>query len=277
MKTIPILPTVQAAYRFVFAHLGAIIGLIWLPMVLVTVMGFFVEQRYYAALADAFASDSFAMLGPATLSMFFYFVAMLLLYAVMFVPLVQLALGQRKDSPLVHFAFGALEWRLFRALIGLMAFLLFPALILAALANLLQSSTMAAPVGIGLVLGAAGIVYVALRFVFLMPSVAVSEEGPVLPRAWHLSSGNFWRILAILLCTTGPLAILVALAQLLLEGASAFTPAVGTSSAVAAAQLHSIVVNMPLNKGIDFLVAPLVLGLGSGASAAALTALRSEP
>ena len=276
MKKIPILPTIEAAYRFVFTHLGAIIGLIWLPMVMVTVMGFFVEQRYYAALADAFASNSFANLGPATLSMFCYFVAMLLLYAVMYVPLIQLALGQRKDSPLVHFAFGAVEWRLFRAMIGLAAFLLIPILILAVLFNLSQNAVAAGPLAGGLALALLGILYVALRFIFLLPSVAVSEEGPVLPRAWQLSSGNVWRILLIVFCTAGPVAILAGLAQLLLEGPGAFMPAIGTSTALAAAQLHSIGVNMPLSKGIDFLVAPLLLGLGSGASAAALTALRSE-
>jgi hypothetical protein len=43
MKKIPVTQTIQAAYRFVFTHLGAIIGLIWLPMLLVTVLGFFVE------------------------------------------------------------------------------------------------------------------------------------------------------------------------------------------------------------------------------------------
>jgi hypothetical protein len=276
MKKIPIIPTIEAAYRFVFTHLGAIIGMIWLPMVLVTVMGFFVEQRYYVALADALASNSFGALGPATLSMFCYFVAMLVLYAVMFVPLIQLALGQRKDSPLVHFAFGTVEWRLFRAMIGLAGFLLLPIMILAVLANFLQTSPAAGAMVAGFALAFLGILYVALRFVFLMPSVAVSEEGPVLPRAWQLSSGNFGRILLIILGTTAPVAILAGLAQLLLEGAGSFMPAVSTSTALAAAQLHNIAMNMPLSKGIDFLVAPLLLGLGSGASAAALTALRSE-
>ena len=34
MTKIPVLDTIRAAYRFTFTHLGAIIGLIWLPMIL---------------------------------------------------------------------------------------------------------------------------------------------------------------------------------------------------------------------------------------------------
>src|ERR1700761_6772892 len=116
MKKIPVTQTIKAAYAFVFAHLGAIIGLIWIPMVLVTVLGFFVEQRYYAAAADALASDNYARLGPSAISLFCYFVAAILLYAVMLVPVTQLALGQRKDGAIAHFALGTPERRMFRAL-----------------------------------------------------------------------------------------------------------------------------------------------------------------
>ena len=135
MKKIPIVQTIKAAYGFVFTHLGAIIGLIWVPMVLVTVLGFFVEQRYYAAAADALASDNFARLGPSVISLLCYFVAAILLYAVMYVPVTQLALGQRKDGAIFHFALGPAEWRMFRALAGLAAFLFLPVMIMAFLFN----------------------------------------------------------------------------------------------------------------------------------------------
>src|ERR1019366_428103 len=179
MKKIPVLATIREAYDFTFTHLGAIIGLIWLPMVLVTVIGFFVEQRYYAAAAEALASNNFATLGPALLSLLCYFVAALLLYSVMYVPVIQLALGQRKEGALLHFAFGPAEWRLFRALVGLVAFLLIPI----AIAGLLFSSVLSFAVpglssvpplaGMGLellaVLAYLGILYIGLRFVFLLP------------------------------------------------------------------------------------------------------------
>jgi hypothetical protein len=279
MKKIPIVQTIKAAYGFVFTHLGTIIGLIWVPMVLVTVLGFFVEQRYYAAAADALASNNFTRLGPSVISLLCYFVAAILLYAVMYVPVMQLALGQRKDGALVHFALGPAEWRMFRALAGLAAFLVLPVLITAFLFNTvtalvggqIKSMLTAGGLEVLLALSYLAVVYIALRFVFLLPAVAVNEQGPVLPRAWILSGGNFWRILAIMLATLGPVA---PVAQIVLEGPSALIPSFANSAAMAAAQLHQISVNMPVSKGVDFLVAPLILGLAAGSSAAAMRALK---
>ena len=106
MTKIPVLDTIRAAYRFTFTHLGAIIGLIWLPMILATVMGFFVMQRFFVALADAFASNNFALMGPALLGLISFVLVALLLLAMMSVPVMQLALGSRKQAALAHFAFG---------------------------------------------------------------------------------------------------------------------------------------------------------------------------
>ena len=272
MKKIPVIRTIQAAYQFLFVHLGAVLGFIWVPMVILTVVGFFVEQRYYASAADALASNNFARLGPALLGMLAYFVAALLLYAMMYVPLIQLAFGQRKDPVLAHFAFGPMEWRLFRALMGLLAFLLLPVLASGMLIGAV-SSLGGVALQLFLVLVYLGIFYVLLRFVFLLPALAVHEEGPLLPRSWSLSAGNFWRILAITLATVGPVILLGAVSQLLLEGQDALVPAAASSSAMMAAELHRMSQNMPVNAGISFLLAPLMLGLSAGASAAALKAL----
>ena len=284
MKKIPIVQTIKAAYGFVFTHLGAIIGLIWVPMVLVTVLGFFVEQRYYAAAADALASDNYARLGPSVISLFCYFVAAILLYAVMYVPVMQLALGQRKEGAIFHFALGPAEWRMFRALAGLAGFLFLPVLITAFLFNTVagllgagsQAKSVLAAGGLEvlLVLSYLALVYIALRFVFLLPAVAVNEEGPVLPRAWILSGGNFWRILVIILGTLGPVALAAAVVQIALEGPTALMPNFANSAAMAAAQLHVISLNMPVAKGVEFLVAPLILGLAAGSSAAAMRAIQ---
>jgi hypothetical protein len=277
MKKIPVIRTVQAAYQFVFTHLGQIMGLIWVPMVLVTVIGFFVEQRYYAAAADALASNNFTRLGPPLLGMFGYFIAALLLYAMMYVPVIELARGQRKEAVLVHFNFGPLEWRLFRAMVGLLAFLLIAVLLSGFVIGAI-SSFAAASLALELLLALIylALFYAIMRFVFLLPALAVHEEGPLLPRAWSLSAGNFWRILAIMVATMGPVALVAAMAELLLEGPQALLPSVASSSAMAAAQLHRMSLNMPVSEGIGFLLAPLFLGLAAGASAAALEALGKD-
>jgi hypothetical protein len=283
MRKIPVADTIRAAYRFTFHHLGAIIGLIWLPMVIVTVMGFFVQQHYYAAAADALASNNIASLGPALVSLLLYFIAALLLYAVMYVPVVQLALGARREGVLVHFAFGPAEWRLFRALLGLIAFLVLPIAIARLLfigAGMLAQSLHVAPpfatIGPELVevLADLAVLYIGLRFAFLLPAVAATEDGPVLPRSWSLSAGNFWRILAVMLATIGPVVLVAAVAEMLLEGHGSLTPAISNTTASAAVQLHNMSANMPISQSLGFLIAPLLLGLACSSSAFALSALK---
>src|SRR5579872_4025300 len=118
MRHVPVIATIRDAYIFTATHLGGIIGLIWVPMVLATVMGFFSFQRYYTDFSDALASNNAAALAPSLLMMLCYLVAAMLLQAVMYVAVVQLALGARSAPAIAHFAFGNLEWRMFRAFVA---------------------------------------------------------------------------------------------------------------------------------------------------------------
>src|ERR1700744_1193990 len=118
MRRIPVIATIRDAYVFTATHLGGIIGLIWVPMVMATVMGFFSLQRYYNDFSDALISNNTAGLAPSLLMMLCYLVAALLLQAIMYVAVVQLALGARTAPAIAHFSFGALEWRMFRAFIA---------------------------------------------------------------------------------------------------------------------------------------------------------------
>ncbi len=277
MKKIPVLATIQAAYQFVFVHLGTIIGLIWLPMVVITLAEFFVMQRYYAVAADAFASNAYGPMGPVMLSLLCYLVARLLFTAVMCVPLVQLAAGQRKDGVLVHFAFGPPEWRLFRALMGLAAFMMGVVLLAGTVLNMTRGAS-----GLMEQLGAAallallcGAIVMGVRFTVLLPAVAVHEEGALLPRCWKLSAGNFWRLALIVLATLGPILILATVAEMLLTGNQGMA-SMDTSTARLAAQFHAMGVNMPISQGIGFVIAPLTLGLFCGASAFAYTAVKDS-
>ena len=275
MTKIPVLATIRAAYRFTFTHLGAIIGLIWLPMILATVIGFFVLQRFFSALADAFASNNFALAGPAILGLISFLLVGLLLFAMMAVPVVQLALGSRKSGALAHFAFGMAEWRLFRASLGVVGFVFALLLIVstvlgAALGPRNVSANLAS-----LAIFYAAAIFFGLRFGFLLPGVAVEETGPVLPRSWILSNGNFWRMLGVFLAVVLPVRFLMVAVEVALEGPGILKPQVMTSTAMVAVQLHIENQNMPVTAGILFLIAPLLLGLTLGASAHAFQALRA--
>jgi len=275
MSKIPVLATIRAAYGFAFGHLGAIIGAIWLPMVVVSVTGFFAMQRYYDASIDALNSGTPAAMGPVLLMLLGYMLVALLLQAIVYAAVTQLALGARQGG-MMHFSLGPAEWRLFRAMLSLLG-LLFLLAVIAALvvqgAALGLRAAGAAPLqsqsGQALLqlffLGA--VIFVALRFVFLLPVVAVSESGPVLPRAWLLSNGNFWRIFAIYLALFAPVLTLVIGIEMSLLKPAAFIAANGTVNQVAALQQMRAI--LPLLQGIAFFLSPLLSGLPVGAAAAA--------
>ncbi|HEY0265145.1 MAG TPA: hypothetical protein VGC16_00240 [Rhizomicrobium sp.] len=281
MRRIPVVATIRDAYIFAATHLGGVIGLIWVPMVLVTVMGFFSLQHYYNDFIDAMAGGNVAALGPSMLMMLGYLVAALLLQAVIYVAVIQFALGSRTAPALAHFAFGALEWRMFRAFlafIGVILILVLPAFIAANAAMVVAGSRL--PGGVGpvlLMLILYGVILLAMpRFLALLPAIAVAESAPVLRRAWALSSGNFWRLLAVLVGVFGPIFVLFVGVEMALAGHGAALPA-GTEQVQLIASLVRAREILPLVSGLGFLLSPLVVALFAGASVSAWRALKDEP
>jgi len=282
MRRIEVVATIRDAYVFAATHLGGVIGLIWVPMVLATIMGFFSLQRYYNDFINAMAGGNVAALGPSMLMMLGYLVAALLLYAVMFVAVVQLALGARAAPQFAHFAFGNLEWRMFRAFaafIGVILALAIPALIAAnAVFALAGGAQDMGPALMPVIFY--GVMLIAMpRFFVLLPTVAVAENAPVLRRTWMLSAGNFWRLLAVLLAIFGPILLLfTGLAEVALAGHPAPAPAAGgTREMVMMAAIIRARDILPLISGLGFLISPLLVGLLAGASVSVWRTLKDEP
>jgi hypothetical protein len=278
MKKLPVLQTIRAAYGFAVENLGAIIGLIWLPAVVSAVLGFFAQEQYYTAFGDAIAARTPATAGPAMLAVLFAGIAKLLLYAMMIVPVTELAFGTRKGSSLVHIGFGAAEGRLFLAMLGLGVLLLVP---LAMVMTLAQSSQGASgPLALGAFLAVfvleAAVIFCALRFGFLLPAAALAGPGSVLARSWQVSAGNFWRLLGAAAGVLGPLLLAMAVVEVMLLGPSAVIPRLQSSQDTMAAQIALVRSKAPLLMGLDFLLTPFFIGLGVGASAAAWRALSGD-
>jgi hypothetical protein len=276
MRRVPVIATIRDAYVFTATHLGGIIGLIWVPMVLATVMGFFSFQRYYTDFSDALVSSNTAALAPSLLMMLCYLVAALLLYAIMYVSVVQLALGARGAPAIAHFTFGNLEWRMFRAFLGFIGICLMvvvPVLVVGAAA--LKAAGMQ-PVPAQLQLAIYAVIALAMpRFFALLPAIVVAENAQVLRRAWILSAGNFWRLLAVLLGVFGPIFILFNVLEVVLTGGGPTLSAENPEQMrLYVAQARNV---LPLISGLGFLVSPLIVGLFSGASVSAWRALRDEP
>src|SRR5215475_12367859 len=218
MPKIPVLDTIRAAYQFTFAHLGAIIGLIWMPMIMATVIGYLVLQRFFVAMADAFASNNLTLMGPALLGLLSFALVALLLLAMMAVPVTQLALGTRKTGALLHFAFGPLEWRLFRAGLGIVGFL-FAVLLIASMATAAAAGGASPRASLfASLLFLACTIFFALRFGFLASSVSVVETEPGLPRSGLVSAGSFWRLCAGGIASLVPVRFVMVLIELAIEG-----------------------------------------------------------
>lgn len=274
MRRLPALAVIRETYAFTFGHLGAIIGFIWLPMVIATVGDFFVTQHYGRQMQQAVAAGNPSAAGPAALIQLGFFLVRLALYAVMYVPVAQLALGQRQGGAMAHFALGAKEWRMFRALLGLMLLLLLGMMLLTVLAarpaGVVTTTTLLSEVAGLLFLFA--MIYVGVRMAFLVPAIVVAEDGPALSRSWILSAGNFWRLLGVVAATLGPLLLLLGMALLALVAGSLDTKAPATMDSISAAMSA----NLPATTVAQFLVAPLMIGLMVGASVFSWRALNQN-
>ncbi|HEY4075304.1 MAG TPA: hypothetical protein VGM26_00095 [Rhizomicrobium sp.] len=282
MRRVPVVATIRDAYTFALTHLGGIIGLIWVPTVLLTVMGFFSSQRFYNDYIEAIAADNAAALGPGLLVMLGYLVAMLLLQAMIHVAIVQLAMGSRNASVVAHFAFGAPEWRMFRAFVafvGLVFVLLIPVFIVGNVALMASGAGGRVPQAAMAVLMAFvlyGVVVIAMpRFLMLLPAIAVAETAPVLRRAWTLSSGNFWRLLAVMIGIFGPVLVIFTVLEMALAG-HASSPAGANAQVQMVAGVMRAREVLPLISGLGFLVSPLLVGLFVGASVSVWRALKED-
>ncbi len=283
MTKIPVLATIRAAYGFTFQNLGSIIGLIWLPMVVLSVTGFFALQNLFGAMIDYLRGSNPAAMGPAALMTLAYLVVVLLLYAVMYSAVTQLALGTRQGNTMMHFALGAVEWRLFRAflaLTGLVMLLMLAALLTATVAQLALSMGGLRPTetqsGLLMMFAFYGVMAIAVpRFLLLLPAVAAQGEDLAMRRAWALSAGNFAGLLAIAIAVFAPGLIIMQLAEMLVPGAGQAAASAGQHAVMLAALEHQRA-TMPVASGIAFFIAPLTIGLVSGASVAVHRALAGD-
>jgi hypothetical protein len=282
MRRLPVAQTIRDAYVFTASHLGGVIGLIWVSMVMITIARFFTFYRFYNDFIDLMAGGNAALMGPALLMMIGYLVAMLLLYAVMFTAVIQLALGARTAPSFIHFAFGPLEWRMFRAFFALAGLMLLLAITVLIAANALLALVPGAAKAQGAVGGLAILAVLGLgvavmaRFLVLLPAIAVSETAPALRRAWAMSAGNFLPMLGVLLGLFLPLLVLLVAIDAGMGEKPQVLPGAATQIQMVAAVMHARQ-TLPLTCGLAFLFSPLVIGLLAGASVSAWRSLKDEP
>ncbi|HEY2070864.1 MAG TPA: hypothetical protein VGG48_15020 [Rhizomicrobium sp.] len=291
MNKIPVGDTIAEAYSFTFGSLGVIIGLIWLPMVLIAVGGFTANLIYTRVMDAAVAEGRIGAQGQAAIAMFAWSMFAMLLYSIVIVAVTRQALGLRKGPALFHFALGTLEFRSFVALLGFaIVMCVFAFGILLVFVSLFYAGSQAGGVGLGLVAaylaliaGIGFLIYIGARLGFLLFATVVAEEKGGLQRAWTLSQGNFWRIFLIGLATIGPLLFINDIIYYQIVGAQIFenimklatSPALQDTINRQNSQL--IAERMPYIMGLSLLLAPFSAGLSLGGPAFAYRALTAPP
>jgi hypothetical protein len=276
MTKLSVVGAIRFAYSFAFEQIGAIIALVWLPLLIVAVLQFLPY-----ALGTAWPGGSPAEQAGASALNLAFSTAALVLYAMNCVAVTRLALGTRKSDSNFHFALGWPEWRMFVAIV-ICGFVLVAMLGLYAIGGttILGAARGAHPMALlaaayavsGLLL----VAFVVLRLIFLLPPIVVAEERVDVIRAWLLSRRNFWRIFVVVLAVTIPLLVVQCAAIAAIVGPDLFAPLPGGSAAatlVLRARIALIDQHMPAMIGLALVLAPFSLGLTLGAAVFSYRAL----
>ena len=279
MNKIPVGKTISYAYSFTFGHIGAIIGLIWLPLILMAVLRFL---PHLAGSGMDSTDQSPLVQGSQAIGNLAASALTLLLYAVMYVAVTRQALGLRQGTASVHFALGMPEFRVFGALLlVVMVMLAFLGTLAGAVAVLAQVAGNAAPLAmlaIGVaVAGALAFVYVSTRLWFLVVPVTVVEEQINLGRGWTLTVGNFWRAFAVILAVSLPIVIISVIGSAIIMGGdlAAPVPAATAKNPILSLMLFVQIADrhLPATLFLDLILAPFNLGLSLSAAAFAYRSL----
>jgi uncharacterized membrane protein len=211
----------EAAYKFLFANILAIIGIAWLPylvaigisaIVLVELIPPQLWQGNFSHMSDA---DMWVMILKMMVIGPIVTVVWIVTSAMVTVGIQRRALGLARGPVFVYFLLDETVWRLvaanllfFAAIIGIMI-----GVVLACTLSILAARALLSPssaVLIGVLVGGTAycaFFYIVIRWAFLIAPVVVAEGHIGLARAWQLASGNFWRIFAILILVTLPISI----------------------------------------------------------------------
>jgi len=292
MAKIPVGATIAHAYRFAFTNIPALSRAIWLPLLAHLTLSFFLIKRMTRFLAAVQARDPSALsqLGP----LIPWAVVALILFFVQLTAAMETALGRPPASPF-YFPIGRKMWRLMGAfltaalaiaalgVVGLLC-LFAGGLILNALIKSAPGAPAAAAILTGLL--AAGfccsILFFAARFLFLLAPVNLSEDELGVTRAWHLSAGNFWRIVLVILAIATPVIVINYAFQFALSGfpPSSFGLSKGAAQTARTAwqmkQANALSDFWYLSLPVSALLTFLQLGVGSGAQAFAYRSLTDE-
>jgi hypothetical protein len=295
MNRIPVTRTVAESYRFTFGGLSKVIGLIWLPIIILTVGGYFTMVPYFSGMAGALESGDVSQQGSLLLRELAFELVMIVLMAMIAVAITREILNPVRRPSFLRFALGPTEFRVVGGVVALFFLMIVFVVILAIVGLVIGLVTGAVlpaagaagskgAAGIGAlagVIGFLGLVYIMVRLGFLLVPAVTMEGGFGLERSWKLTKGNFWRIVAIAVLTLLPILIVAMTIDLTILGPDFLNPHLELAHDPAAQMRHSaeqmrqMSAHLPLMMGIGFLLAPFTYGMTFAPAAFAYRALTS--
>ena len=222
MQPIPVGETIAFAYRFLFARIGTIIGIAWLPAVLSSAASYLISTYAATHRAELEVGDPQAAMAYFLVS-FAGLMVTVFAASVVAVAITRQVLGQGSSGMVLYFAAGRSEWRMFAAniryllaigaLVGLATLIAMLAFLLAGVP--LDGSEPVQPSAAIILAGLISLFVFLYAFAtivrvgFLLPPSIAAEEKGGLRRSFELTKGNFWRVLAIMLALAFPLMLLM--------------------------------------------------------------------
>ena len=221
---IPFERTIVGAYRFAFTNILSIIGIGWLPFLLLGLVAVALVYSLLPLLTALSnldpnridAAEVMRLVAPMVGAILILVVVAVFAKAMVIVGVIRKALGQHPAPVFVFFSLGAQVWRMIGAYLLLVLLVWGVGLAfgfgIAGISFLLSkiSAALQGLVTTLLICGAAiwGI-YAVVRVQYFLPAVVVAENHIGIRRSWHLGRGNFWRIVGIVILMTLPATIVL--------------------------------------------------------------------
>lgn len=285
---LPVERTIVDAYRFAFVRFLSILGTIWLPYLILVLLAL--------GLIRAIAPDVPRMLEAGDLDLaagmellrlaILVGIIAFIVGAMVTVDLQRKAMGTKTGPAFVFFSLAGPVWRMAAAsfLVAIVVGVVALVAVLACVAIWFAAGALGGAAGLVRVVVVAVtiavIVYVALRLMFFVPAVVVSEKSLGLERAWTLGGHNFWRIVLVTLAVLLPVVIVFHLLSWVLFGPIAGLHDLGGGRDALKALLRAGAMQYGA-KGIMMLLLEIIervllLGLFNGAIASAYLAVSGD-
>ena len=223
VNKIPVMGTVSRAYGFLISEFLTIFRLTWAPLLALTLMQYYVTPIMLEASIKALQTDDQTRLfGLGPLPYLLAAVVVVVNVMVLVALLRVIVSGDRKPGLYIYAWFGGAELRIIAvaALLGVaLVVALIGSIFLLAILGVVAA---AVPVlGIVLVLAClaliGALIWAGVRLSLVAP-VIVAEGGLGVERSWQLTRSNALRLLAILLLTGVPIAIVASIVSSVMYG-----------------------------------------------------------